>query len=154
MSGLTIGKVARETGVGIETLRFYEREGLIAEPARRPSGYRDYGPAVIQRVGFIKRAKELGFSLREIAELLSLRVDEQRTCADIYSLARAKIGDIERRLAELRRMKKALASLAAACTGAGPTGECPILDALEREDGRNQPQALRNAGTRRHSHEA
>jgi MerR family mercuric resistance operon transcriptional regulator len=154
MSGLTIGRVARETGVGIETLRFYEREGLIAEPARRPSGYRDYGPAVIQRVGFIRRAKELGFSLREIAELLSLRVDEERTCADVYALARDKISDIERRIAELRRMKKALASLAAACTGAGPTGECPILDELERQDGRSGNPDRATTRTGRHGREA
>ena len=139
MSGLTIGKVARETGVGIETLRFYEREGLIAEPARRPSGYRDYPPAVIRRVRFIRRAKELGFSLREVAELLSLRVDGERTCAAVYGLATAKIADIERRIDELRRMKKALASLASACTGKGPTGECPILEALERHNGPTRP---------------
>jgi MerR family mercuric resistance operon transcriptional regulator len=154
MSGLTIGKVARETGVGIETLRFYEREGLIAEPARRPSGYRDYAPAVIQRVGFIRRAKELGFSLREIAELLSLRVDGERTCADVYALARAKIADIERRIDELKRMKKALASLASACTGDGPSGDCPILEALDREYKRNRPEAQPGIRARTHGHGA
>ena len=153
MSGLTIGKVALATGVGIETLRFYEREGLIAEPARRPSGYRDFGPAVIRRVGFIKRAKELGFSLREIAELLSLRVDDAHTCGDVFAIATNKIEDIERRIVELRRMKKALARLAAACTGEGPTGECPILEVLERDAGDDRRPAPPRAHGARRSHD-
>lgn len=135
MNGMTIGKVAARTGVGIETIRFYERRGLIAEPARRPSGYRDYPPAVIDRVRFIKKAKELGFSLREIADLLSLRVDSDRTCSDVYQRATTKIGEIEEKVRELERMKGALVSLASACTGAGPTGECPFLEALEQGDG-------------------
>lgn len=131
MNGLTIGRVARETGVGIETLRFYEREGLIPVPARRPSGYRDYAPGIIERVRFIRRAKALGFSLREIAELLALRVDEERTCADVRQRATAKIAEIEDKRRQLERMQAALERLAARCTGAGPTGECPILEALE-----------------------
>jgi len=135
MNGMTIGKVASRTGVGIETIRFYERQGLIAEPARRPSGYRDYPPAVIERVRFIKKAKELGFSLREIADLLFLRVDNDRTCSDVFDRATAKIGEIEERMRELERMKGALKSLASACTGTGPTGECPFLEALEQENG-------------------
>jgi DNA-binding transcriptional MerR regulator len=90
MSRLTIGKVAALAGVGIETLRFYEREGLIPPPARRPSGYRDYAPGVIQRVRFIRRAKALAFSLREIGGLLTLRVDATRSCADVRERARAK----------------------------------------------------------------
>ena len=135
MNGMTIGKVASRTGVGIETIRFFERQGLIAEPARRPSGYRDYPPDVIERVRFIKKAKELGFSLREIAELLFLRVDNDRTCADVFDRTTAKIGEIEDKMRELERMKAALESLASACTGAGPTGDCPFLEALERENG-------------------
>ena len=135
MKGMTIGKVATRTGVGIETIRFYERQGLIAEPARRPSGYRDYPPDVIERVRFIKKAKELGFSLREIAELLFLRVDNDRTCADVYDRATAKIGEIEEKIGHLEQMKNAMAALASSCTGEGPTGECPFLEALERENG-------------------
>jgi MerR family mercuric resistance operon transcriptional regulator len=131
MNGLTIGRVARETGVGIETLRFYEREGLVPEPARRPSGYREYPPAIIRRIQFIRRAKALGFSLREIAELLSLRVDEARTCADVRERAATKIAEIEDKLRQLEQMKASLQRLAAACTGKGPSGECPILEALE-----------------------
>ncbi|MBI4082231.1 MAG: MerR family DNA-binding protein [Candidatus Lambdaproteobacteria bacterium] len=134
MSGLTIGKVARETGVGIETIRFYERQGLIAEPARRPSGYRDYAPAIVERLHFILRAKDLGFSLKEIGELLSLRVDDGRTCDDVYSRVMAKRADMEQKIRHLERMKRALARMAAACKGAGPRGECPILEALKHED--------------------
>ena len=142
MNGMTIGKVAARTGVGIETIRFYERQGLIAEPARRPSGYRDYPLEVIERVRFIKKAKELGFSLREIAELLFLRVDNDSTCADVLHRATAKIGEIEDKLRELERMKSALESLASACTGAGPTGDCPILEALEQENGLSASAAI------------
>lgn len=135
MSGLTIGKVATQTGLGIETIRFYERRGLIPEPARRPSGYRDYSPQVIDRLRFIRRAKELGFSLREIGELLFLRVDDERTCGEVFERAGEKIAEIEGRIGELKRMKSALEQLASACSGTGPTGECPFLDALEGENG-------------------
>lgn len=135
MSGLTIGKVATQTGLGIETIRFYERRGLIPEPARRPSGYRDYSPRVIDRLRFIRRAKELGFSLREIGELLFLRVDDERTCGEVFERAGEKIAEIEGRIGELERMKSALEQLASACSGTGPTGECPFLDALEGENG-------------------
>lgn len=134
MSGMTIGKVARRTGLGIDTIRFYEREGLIPEPARRPSGYRDYGPDVLERLHFIRRAKELGFSLKEITELLSLRVDEERTCDEVYRRTSEKIAAIETRIRHLERIKAALVDMAAACRGTGPQGDCPILDALEHDD--------------------
>ena len=131
MNGLTIGKLAKHTGFGIETLRFYERRGLIDEPARRPSGYRDYPPSVVKRLQFIQRSKELGFSLSEIGDLLSLRVDEDRTCNDVLEVANAKINEIGEKIIALKRMQSALESLASACTGEGPTGECPFLEALE-----------------------
>ncbi|MBI3992725.1 MAG: heavy metal-responsive transcriptional regulator [Candidatus Lambdaproteobacteria bacterium] len=135
MSGLTIGKAAAQTGMSIDTIRFYERMGLLPAPVRRPSGYREFDAGAVTRLRFIKRAKNLGFSLREVIDLLSLRVDEERTCADVYALTQAKIGDIERRIGELKRMKQALTRLASACAGEGPTGECPILDALEQDAG-------------------
>lgn len=134
METLTIGKVAQRAGVGVETIRFYERRGLIEEPPRRESGYRQYTPEVVVRLGFIRRAKDLGFSLKEIAELLSLRVDPDSTCADVKARAAAKIAAIEEKIAELRRMKKALGVLHDACSGVGPTSQCPILDALEAQD--------------------
>ena len=131
MKSLSIGKVAQLAEIGIETIRFYEREGLIAEPPRRESGYRQYPEDTVARLRFIRRAKELGFSLKEIKELLSLRIGLQTDCADIQERAEAKIHDIEEKIQTLQRMKKVLAPLAAACPGQGPVSECPILDALE-----------------------
>lgn len=128
---MTIGQVAREAGVGVETIRFYERVGLLEEPPRRQSGYRQYSPDAVKRIRFIKRAKELGFSLKEIKELLYLRVDTSTSCGAVKRRAEAKISDIERKVQDLQRMKRALVKLAAACSGRGPISECPILDALE-----------------------
>ena len=131
MKALTIGQVAERAGVGVETVRFYEREGLVEEPDRKPSGYRQYPPETVQRIRFIRRAKVLGFSLKEISELLSLRVDPERTCADVRRRARDKITDIEARMASLAEMKCALERLAAKCRGKGPTDECPILAEID-----------------------
>jgi MerR family transcriptional regulator, copper efflux regulator len=128
---LSIGEVARQTGVGVETVRFYEREGLVPEPKRRPSGYRQYPPDAVRRIRFVQRAKELGFTLKEIRELLSLRVAADKTCADVRDLSVAKLADVDRKLGELARMRAALARLASSCTGEGPTSECPLLDALD-----------------------
>lgn len=133
MDALTIGKVAKQAGVGIETIRFYEREGLIAEPPRRESGYRQYPPQTVDRVRFIKRAKELGFSLREIRELLSLRAKPSAGCADVLKRARKKTDDIDERIRTLQAMRRALSKLMSECTGRGPVSECPILDALDRK---------------------
>lgn len=134
MEALTIGRLAKQAGVGVETIRFYEREGLIAQPERRPSGYRQYPPEAVRRVRFIRHAKELGFTLKEIQELLELRVAPRSTCADVRGRARAKIEDIAERIASLERMKAALERLARRCRGRGPTTECPILDELDREE--------------------
>jgi MerR family copper efflux transcriptional regulator len=131
MESLTIGAVAKAADVGVETIRFYEREGLIAAPPRRRSGYRQYPADTVRRVRFIRRAKDLGFTLKEIGELLSMRVDAEKSCAEVRTLARAKIGDIDEKLAALQRMKAALEHLAQRCRGEGPTTECPILDALD-----------------------
>jgi len=131
---LTIGQVARLARVGVETVRFYEREGLLQEPARRASGYRQYPEDVIARLRFIRRAKELGFSLKEIRELLALRVDPETTCAEVRSRAEAKIADVEEKIQALQRIRKALVKLTGVCRGRGPTSECPILDALDKEE--------------------
>src|SRR5262249_51950104 len=113
MKPLSIGQVARQAGVGVETVRFYERQGLLQEPARKDSGYRQYPEDAVARLRFIRRAKELGFSLKEIKELLALRVDPSTTCAEVKKQAEAKIGDIEEKLRTLQRMKKALVKLTA-----------------------------------------
>jgi len=134
MPAMTIGQVAKHAGVGVETVRFYERTGLLDAPPRRASGYRQYAPDVVRRIQFIQRAKDLGFSLREISELLSLRVAPDTTCAEVKQRAEAKIADIEAKLSDLQRMQEALVHLAAACSGSGPTSHCPILDALESQE--------------------
>ncbi|MBI3264102.1 MAG: MerR family DNA-binding protein [Acidobacteria bacterium] len=134
MRALTIGQVARQAGVGVETVRFYERQGLLDAPPRRASGYRQYAPEMVARLQFIRRAKELGFALKEIRELLSLRVAPETTCGDIKQQAEAKMADIDAKLRDLQRMKMALAQLVDACSGSGPTSQCPILDALESHE--------------------
>lgn len=117
----------------METVRFYERQGLLDEPARRASGYRQYSEDVIDRLKFIKRAKDLGFSLNEIAEVLALRADSSMTCDEVRQSAGAKIEDIERKIEDLKRMKNALEELVTSCderTGS----ECPFLVALAKQD--------------------
>lgn len=133
MGTLTIGRLAEQAGVGVETVRFYEREGLIAQPERPMSGYRRYPPEVVGRVRFIRHAKELGFTLKEIRDLLELRVDPRSTCEDVRQRARDKVADIEQRIAGLERMKAALVRLGRKCRGRGPTSECPILEELDRD---------------------
>jgi len=123
--------VAKGAAVGIETVRFYEREGLIEKPPRRDSGYRTYPADTVDRVWFIKRAKELGFSLKEIKELMALRIAPGTTCGQIRKRAEDKIEDIEDKISSLQRMKQALRKLTAACGGKGSVSDCPILDALE-----------------------
>lgn len=128
---LTIGKIARSANVGVETVRFYEREGLIDEPPRKQSGYRQYPVETISRIRFIKRAKELGFTLKETGELLRLQVDSEATCGDVRSRAETKIREIQDKIRTLRKMEAALEELKKACDGLSPVVECPILKALE-----------------------
>jgi Hg(II)-responsive transcriptional regulator len=134
MSTLSIGQVARQAGVGVETIRFYEREGLLEEPPRRASGYRQYSKLVVTRLHFIKRAQKLGFSLKEISELLLLRVDSHTSCEEVKQRTEAKIAEVERKLVELQHMRQALLQVHSLCTGQGPTGHCPMLDALEQQE--------------------
>jgi len=136
MKPLTIGKVAERAGVGIETIRFYEREGLLDVPTRTASGYRQFDEDVVKRLIFISRAKELGFTLKEIKELFSLRLDPTSSCADVKAQAQAKIDDIEEKLRRLNRMKRALVKITSECSGQGATTECPILDSLDRNERR------------------
>lgn len=133
MQTLTVGQLAKQAQVNVETIRYYERRGLVPEPSRRESGYRQYSHDAVERIKIIKRAQELGFSLKEIQELLSLRVDPGTTSADIKRRAEAKLADINTKLRDLKRMKTALMKLTFACRGRGPTSECPILDALQSQ---------------------
>ncbi len=136
MASLTIGQLAQRARVGVETIRFYEREGLIAEPPRRPSGYRDYAPEAVIRIVFIRRAKNLGFSLKEISELLELRVRSRRNCTLVKRSADTKIAAIDTKIVGLRRMRKTLLELTKACDQRTPTTECPILASLDSSRGR------------------
>jgi Cu(I)-responsive transcriptional regulator len=134
MNGLTIGKLAKQVGVGIETVRFYERQGLIEPPPRTDSNYRIYPEDEVARLKFIKRAKALGFTLNEIKELLFIRHDPHATKADIKNRTLAKIKDIEEKISDLTRIKTALEHLASSCDGHGPLEDCPILEALDSDN--------------------
>ena len=133
MGYLRIGELSAQTGTNNETLRFYESKGLMREPHRSEAGYRLYTQEDVRKVGFIVRDKRMGFSLREIGELLSLRVDrEQSTCGDVKELAEAKLLDIDRKMQELVLMHNALQQITEACCGGDePAVHCTILNALD-----------------------
>ena len=129
--GMTIGELAKACGVGVETIRYYERRGLIPDPRPGKKGYREFSDDDARRVQFIKQSQGLGFTLKEIAELLALRVSSETTCDDVRGLAEAKLEDIEEKLRTLRSFKRALGKLVDQCSRSGPKGHCPILDALD-----------------------
>ncbi len=136
MPGLTSSDLAKSGGVNLESIRFYEREGLLPKPPRTAGGYRQFPADSVQRVRFIKRAQALGFTLAEIRELLALRLERGKACHDVESRARAKLIDIEERIRTLKGMKRALSELVAACSEGGGSDECPILEALEHAGAR------------------
>ena len=131
---MKIGQVAKTAGVGIDAVRFYEREGLLAKPARRPSGYREYSPDVVVHIRFIRRAKAPGFSLKEIRELMALETDTKATAGDVRQLAEKRLLDIEERIRALQRMRRALRRVTEECHGGGPTSKCSILRTLSKEE--------------------
>lgn len=131
MDGLTIGKVAREAGVNIETVRYYEKRGLIPQPPRTCSGYRQYPEKIVQRIKFIKRAQELGFTLKEVQKLLAISDHETGLVShEIQQFAREKVLQLERKIAGLVQIKLMLESLLSKCKGSGPIQECPIMEKL------------------------
>ncbi len=127
---LRTGEVARAAGVNVETLRYYERRGILAEPTRRRSGQREYPADTVDIVRFIKRAQELGFTLAEIEDLLALRESRSRACGDVRAAATTKIAEIEAKIRNLRAIKRALTTLVKSCDGESER-ECPILEALD-----------------------
>jgi len=129
---LKIGEVAKNSQVGVETVRFYEREGLIALPKRNQSGYRQYPESVIKQIQFIQHAKSLGFSLKEIGELIKLKGTAGASCQRVKAAAKAKITDIQDKIDALERMKMALQPLVAQCKSSAPISDCPILNALDK----------------------
>ena len=134
MKALTIGRLAKEAGVNLETVRYYERRGLLPRPPRSESGYRLFPDEAVRRLRFIRRAQELGFSLKEIRELLSLRVSRTANRSDVRRRAEAKIADIEAKVKSLESMKKTLRKLTKDCDGCVPVSKCPILESLDGED--------------------
>jgi MerR family transcriptional regulator, copper efflux regulator len=131
---MTIKKVAVQAGVGIETIRFYEREALISEPPRTPSGYRQYSPGAVARIKFIKRVQSLGFSLPEIKDLMALKMKKTARRQDLRQKAEKKIAEIEAKIQSLQKIKETLKQMTQTCHGEGPLSECPILKAFEAED--------------------
>ena len=135
MKNLTIGKVAQKAGIGAETVRFYEKEGLIGPAARTEANYRVYESVDIARLRFIRRAKSLGFTLKEIKDLLSLRHNSGASKEDVKRQTEAKIADIEQKIRDLSSIKATLEKLDERCDGHGPANDCPILEALETGEG-------------------
>jgi MerR family transcriptional regulator, copper efflux regulator len=131
---LTIGQLAAQGRVHLETIRYYERRGLLPRPPRTVSGYRAFPGEAVRRVRFIKRAQALGFSLREIAQLLALRAARGQSCVRMQAQAEAKIATIDAKLRQLRAMRGALIRLTATCDRRGITTACPILESLETEN--------------------
>ncbi len=135
MKSLTIGKVAQSAGIGAETIRFYEKEGLIEPAFRTEANYRVYRDRDIVRLRFIRRAKALGFTLKEIKELLAMRHDPHASKEEVKKQAEAKIADIDQKISDLMRIKSSLETLDKRCDGHGPASDCPILEALETGNG-------------------
>jgi MerR family copper efflux transcriptional regulator len=132
MESIGIGTLAKRAGVGIDTVRYYERAGLITPKARLASGYRRYTELELARLRFIRRAQALGFTLKEVRELLALSA--QRDVARVKRSAQTKLTDVEERIAALEKVRKGLTTLIAACPGHGRAADCPILKTLGGED--------------------
>lgn len=129
---MTVAELAKAAGVNPQTVRFYERKGLLPEPHRWPdSGYRDYDEEALRRLRFIRSAKEVGFSLREIKELLDFRLLPRESCGEVKQLIGEKLADLDRRMKELTRIQSGLASLLAACDARGEPKNCPALWTLD-----------------------
>ena len=132
MDKLLIGELAEKVNVNKETIRYYERKGLIPNPPRNDSGHRQYSEIDIKRTEFIKRTQSLGFSLKEIKDLLMLKIEPGTTCKDIQKIVELKIVDVDQKITDLMLIKKTLKNLAGRCTSKGPVSDCPILDELEK----------------------
>lgn len=128
---MRIGELAAAASVNVQTIRYYERRGVVPTPRRSASGYRQYAGDAVRRMRFIKRAQELGFSLNEIEELLALRVRSGDACAAVLRKTRAKSTLVEQKIRDLQRLKRTLQRLAEACAKRRPTEECPILETLD-----------------------
>ena len=138
MINLSIGQLAKQSGVSVDTIRYYERSGLLPEPDRTASGYRIYGRDDVERVNFIKTAQLLGFTLSEIVLLLSLRHSQAKSAAEVVELTEKKIRSLSDKLSQLRTIKRALAQLVADCPVDVPVSDCPILGYIAHPQSRRQ----------------
>lgn len=129
MANLTIGKLADATGVKVETIRYYERAGLIAPPARTTGNYRAYGPPDLARLRFVRRTRDLGFTLEEVRAMLDLAEQRERSCATIDAIAAAHLHEVDRKIADLQGLRRELSTITESCAG-GTMGECRILEAF------------------------
>lgn len=134
MSTLRIGELARRSGLSVETLRYYERRGLIPAPDRLPSGYRVFPYQILKRLAFIKRCKRLGFTLDETLELMQLQHRPEQESLAVKQRVDERIEEIGRKIDDLQRIQQALQGLSALCSGKGSTADCPILAFLEQEE--------------------
>jgi MerR family copper efflux transcriptional regulator len=132
MDPLTIGQVAEEAGVGVETVRFYQRKGLVEEPPRKGTRHRRYPRKTVARIRFIRGAQNLGFSLKEIEDLMQLRITPGASKAEVKAQAEVKVAEIEEKLRDLQRMRDTLLKLIGACEGTGTLEDCPILEAFDQ----------------------
>ena len=132
---MTRGVLAQRAGIGPETIRYYERIGLLEEPRRNASGYRVYEPSDLTRLNFIRRTQELGFSLEDVRELLSLRLKEVARCSHVERRATRRLVDVRNRIQDLERMEQGLRELIASCRENPFKAICPIFEVLERTDG-------------------
>ena len=139
-AGLTIGRLAQSSGVNLETIRYYERIGLMPAPRRTEGGHRVYDRTHVRRLGFIRRSRELGFSLNEIRTLLSLVDGGDYTCAEVRDMTLRHLADIRSKITDLRRLERSLRDMAAQCSG-DTVPECPIIDVLWREPSRVRLEA-------------
>ena len=140
-SELTIGKLAKQVGVNIQTVRYYERRRMLSPATRTSSGYRLYGEEALRRLRFIKNAQGLGLTLREIDDLLGLRVSSTARCGDVQRKAQAKLVQVEAKIRDLRALDRALQGLIHACQAGQPTDRCPILKSMEENARRHDESA-------------
>jgi MerR family mercuric resistance operon transcriptional regulator len=145
---IAIGRLSKHAGTSIETIRYYERVGLLPAPARSPGGYRLYGTDHVKRLSFIRRARALGFSIGEVRTLLRLTDERKRPCAEVRVVAEAHLKDVRAKIADLRRMERTLRTTVARCAE-GRRADCPLIEALYR-NGSDLTNNLGGSGARRH----
>ena len=149
MKAMTISKIAKEAGVGVETVRFYEKKGLVDQPSKPASGgFRHYPAETGERIRFIRQAQELGFSLCEIQELLSLKADPATDCSNVRERAQVKRDEIVRKIAVMKGIQSALEKLIAACPGRGALRVCSIMDAIDAPE--TNRKKLKKRGRKNH----